>query len=143
MDSKDKIITSDDILGKDAVDPDGQILGVVTKLHINKETKQLVGITIDEGFMKPNLFLGMNFVKNFGVDSVFLSQIPTTKYVGLKVYDSEGKYVGTVKKVIPKRHKVLSIEITHNMKRYVITSGDIKEIGVSVILKENYKMDEL
>ncbi len=139
-----KTITSDDILGKDAVDLDGEVLGVVIKLHIDKNSKQLSGITIDQGFMKPNLFVGMNYVKNFGIDSVFLSKIPTTKYIGLSVLDSKGKEIGTVKKVISKRHKVKSIEISKGLtKRFIISSSDIQEISERVILKPDYKIKEV
>lgn len=134
-----KIITSDDILGKDAVDPDGQILGVITKLHIEKDSKKMVGITIDEGFMKPNLFVGLDYIKNFGVDSVFLSKIPTEKYIGLKVFDSKGKLIGHVKKVVSKRHKVTAIEISKDKR---VSASDIQEIGINVILKEKYKIEE-
>jgi len=135
---KKKIITSDDILGKDAVDPDGQILGVVTKLHIDKNSKAITGITIDEGFMKPDLFVGINYVKNFGVDSVFLSRIPADKYVGLTVFDSKGKVVGKVKRVLSKRQRVSAIQIK---KGNIISASDIQEIGENVILKENYKIE--
>jgi sporulation protein YlmC with PRC-barrel domain len=144
MGAKKKVITSDDILGKDAIDPDGQILGVVIKLHIDKEYKRITGITIDEGFMKPNLFVGINYIKNFGIDSVFLSRIPTEKYIGLKVLDSKGKLIGTVKKVKSKRHKVKAIEISKGLgKRVIINSSDIQEIGESVILKPSYKEEKI
>ena len=144
MASNRKIITSDDILGKDAVDPDGQILGVIIKMHINKEFKKITGITIDEGFMKPNLFVGINYIKNFGVDSVFLSRIPAQKYIGLQVLDSKGKEVGTVKDVKSKRHKVRSIEVSAGLrKRILISSSEIQEIGERVILKPDYKSEKI
>ena len=138
MASKKNIITSDDILGKDAVDPDGEVLGVVMKLHIDKESKQITGITIDEGFMKPDLFIGISHIKNFGIDSVFLSRVPTGKYIGLNVFDSKGKFIGKVKKINSKRHKVDSIETSKG----IISHSDIKEIGASVILNPGYKVKE-
>ena len=131
---KKKIITSDDVLGKDAVDPDGQILGVITKLHIDKNSKAIIGITIDEGFMKPDLFVGINYVKNFGVDSVFLSRIPTDKYIGLTVFDSKGKVVGKVKRVLSKRQRVSAIQIK---KGNIISASDIQEIGENVHIVHN------
>jgi len=133
-----KIITSDDILGKDAVDPDGQILGVITKMHVDKNSKTITGITIDEGFMKPDLFIGINYVKNFGVDAVFLSRIPPDKYVGLTVFDSKGKVVGKVKRVLSKRQRISAIQIK---KGNIISASDIQEIAENVILKENYKVE--
>ncbi|MBW2996549.1 PRC-barrel domain-containing protein [Candidatus Woesearchaeota archaeon] len=132
-------ITSDDILGKDALDPDGEVLGVITKLHVDKINKKIVGITIDMGFMKPDLFIGLNYIKNFGVDSVFLSKIPTSKYIGLNVIDSNGKSVGKVKKVISKRGKVDAIIISKGL----ISISDIEEIGVSIVLKPKYKIKDI
>jgi sporulation protein YlmC with PRC-barrel domain len=127
-------------LGKDAVDPDGEVLGVVTKLHIDKNNKKITGITIDLGFMKPDLFIGLNYIKNFGIDSVFLSKIPTSKYIGLKVIDSDGKTIGRVKKVHSVRNKVDAIFLS---KKQFISISDIEEIGVKVVLKQKYKIKDI
>jgi sporulation protein YlmC with PRC-barrel domain len=144
MRDKKRIITSDDILGKDAVDSDGTVLGVIIKLHIDKKFKRMTGITIDEGFMKPNLFIGMSYIKNFGVDSIFISKIPTEKYKGLTVLDSKGKNIGTVKSVNSKRHKLKSIEVSKGLgKRFAVSYSDIQEIGESVILKPDYKVGKI
>ena len=144
MGAKKSIITSDDILGKDAVDSDGTVLGVIIKLHIDKEFKRMTGITIDEGFMKPNIFIGMNYIKNFGIDSVFINKNPIEKYVGLRVLDSGGGLIGTVKSVNSKRHRLKSIEISKGLReRVVVVSSDIQEIGESVILKPGYKVGKI
>jgi len=141
-----KIITSDDILGKDAVDPEGAILGTVIKVHINKETKKIVGLTVDQGFMKPELFIGLSYVKNFGVDAVFLNKVPTDKYRGLDVFTSKGTLVGKVKSVKAKRHKVQEIIVTKKGvlgKDFIISAYDIETISSSVILKPNYRLKEI
>jgi sporulation protein YlmC with PRC-barrel domain len=140
--AKKKTITSDDILGKDAVDSEGDVLGVVMKLHIDKTTKKMTGITVDQGFMKPDLFIGMSYVKNFGVDAVFISRVPATKFRGLKVVAHDGKPVGVVKDVMSKRHKVAEIMISKrgiSNQRYTISASDIQEIGEIVVLKKGFK----
>lgn len=140
-----KTITSDDILGKDAVDPDGDVLGVVMKLHIDKEMRKMVGITIDTGFMRPNLFVGMNYIKNFGVDSVFLNRKPAEKLKGLDVITPEGEIIGVVKKAKAKG-KGISEVVAHkkglhfSKEVFLIAASDIKEIGDSVVLKKGYKV---
>ncbi|MBN2111704.1 PRC-barrel domain-containing protein [Candidatus Woesearchaeota archaeon] len=142
MASKKKIITSDDILGKEAVDTDGEILGVVMKLHIDKENKKMVGITIDQGFMKPDLFVGMSYIKNFGVDTVFLSRVPADKFKGLDVLDSKGKLLGKVAGVKSQRHKVVEIIVSKKgitRDRFLVPSKHIEEIGESVVLKKSFK----
>lgn len=141
MASKRKIITSDDILGKEAVDTEGEILGVVMKLHIDKHSKKMIGITVDQGFMKPDLFIGMSYIKNFGIDSVFLNRVPVDKFKGLDVLTAKGKLIGIVKDVGSKRHKVTEIivkkkGISLSKEKLVIPASAIEEIGESVVLKK-------
>lgn len=136
------IITSDDILGKEAVDPEGQILGVVMKLHIDKQSKKMVGLTIDQGFMKPEMFIGLNHIKNFGVDTVFLNIVPVDKFKGLDVLTADGEIVGKVKTVNSKRHKVHELIVGKGIKKFLIPASGIEEIGSSVILKKGYELIE-
>jgi len=145
MVSKNKTITSDDILGREAVDIEGAILGIVTKVHINQESKKLVGLTVDQGFMKPELFIGLSYVKKFGVDAVFLNKVPTDKFRGLDVFTSKGNLVGKVKNVNAKRHKVQEIIVTKGVlgKEFIISASDIETISTSVILKQNYRLREI
>jgi sporulation protein YlmC with PRC-barrel domain len=130
-------ITSDDILGKEAVDSEGEILGVVVKLHIDKTSKQLVGLTIDQGFMKPDLYVGINNIKQFGVDAVLLNRAPVDKFLGLHVITSEGYKVGVVKQVIKQGNSVKVLIIDKDKE---IPFSSVKEIGASVVLKEGYKL---
>lgn len=139
IDKEANIITSDDILGKDVLDTDGELIGVVQKLHIDKIGKKIVGITIDEGFMKPDLFIGIEHVKTFGVDSIFLSTTPKQKFVGTRVFDVEGKFMGTIKEVTlqASTSTISAILIKGSkFKEKVIYAKDIKTIGYNVILKE-------
>jgi sporulation protein YlmC with PRC-barrel domain len=138
------IITSDDILGKDAIDPEGELLGVVTKLHINKNTKQIQGITIDQGLMKPDLFVGINNIKQFGIDSILLTRIPVEKFKGVVVITEDGKKVGIVKKIYKHKNSIKEIFVSQagiNVlgSQLRISYSDIKEMGDSIILKNNYK----
>lgn len=142
MTSRKKTITSDDILGKDAVDVEGDVLGVVMKLHVDKKNKKLAGITIDQGFMKPDLFIGMSYVKNFGIDAVFINRVPSTKFRGLTVLSHDGRAVGTVADVRSRRHKVSEIAVKKSAlskEKIIIPASDIKEIGDNVVLKKGFK----
>lgn len=137
---KEYAFTSDDILGKDAVDPDGGILGVIVKLHIDKASQNIIGITIDQGFMKPNLFIGSEYIKQFGVDTVLLSQVPTDTYLGLKVLTSSGRDIGKVKEVLLHKKKIkkliVSIGSSFRQKEVRIPASDILDIGLNVVVKE-------
>ncbi|PLW80560.1 hypothetical protein C0585_01885 [Candidatus Woesearchaeota archaeon] len=133
------IITSDDILGKDVVDAQGEILGVIQILHIDKNTKSIVGITVDQGFMKPDLFIGLEYIQQFGVDTVFLNTFPKDKIKGMKVLDSNGKQIGTVTELeYSSGNELKSIRVKKGMMKDLenIPVSKIKEIGHNVILKE-------
>ncbi|MBM9579207.1 PRC-barrel domain-containing protein [Leptospira sp. 201903070] len=140
MPNESNIITSDDILGKEALDPEGQILGVVVKLHIDRNEKKITGITIDQGFMKPDLFVGIDFVRTLGVDAILLNTIPFEKYKGLKVLNSDGSEAGIVEEVISKNGKLEFLLVKTSLgplskERTKIPSSKIQEIGDKILLK--------
>ncbi len=137
------IITSDEILGKEAIDPDGSILGVVTKVHIDRKHRKVVGITIDMGFLKPDLYIGINHVKDFGKDAVLLSKVPAPKFKGLKVLTEEGKILGRVVDMVLHNSAVKEISIANKRilgKQVWIKALHIKEVGDTIILKKSYEV---
>lgn len=137
-------ITSDDILGKMAVDKGGDVIGIITQLHIDKVKKEIVGITIDQGFMKPDLFVGIEHIHNFGVDSVFLNKIPYQKIKGMDILNQEGDLIGFVEDVIIEDHKIKNIVMRKNKmtsKRSLISQKHIDVIKEEVILKKGYEKD--
>ncbi len=140
MTNESNIITSDDILGKEALDPEGQILGVVVKLHIDRVEKRITGITIDQGFMKPDLFVGIDFVRTLGVDAILLNTIPFEKYKGLKVLNSDGSEAGFVEEAVSKNGKLEFLLVKTSLnplskERKKIPAAKIQEIGDKILLK--------
>ena len=134
---KDEIITSDDILGKEALDPEGEFLGIVMKIHIHRERKELVGVTIDQGFMKPDLFVGLESIEKFGIDALFINRIPLKKYIGKNVISSDGRKIGEVSNVTEARGILEKIEIIDaNKKKKEIHSSRIASLGSNVVLKK-------
>jgi len=139
---KSRIITSDDILGKEAVDPEGSILGVITKVHIDKKSMKVTGVTIDMGLLKPDLFVGAKYLKHLGADTVLLKRVPHDKYRGLKVLTEGGEIIGKVKHIVTDRKKIKEFVISTKKlwdSHYSVTYKDIKEIGDSIILKSGSK----
>ncbi len=135
------ITTSDDILGKECLDPKGGILGIVVRLHIDRESKRLVGLTVDQGLVKPDLYVGIDYVKLFGVDSVLLSRLPEELYKNLEVLDPTGKLVGVVKDYeLDEKGRLKSLSIkkrtgTFSSINVKIPVDEIREIGSRVFLK--------
>lgn len=137
----DNIITSDDILGKHVIDEHGDVVGVSQKLHIDKNKKNIVGISVDQGFMKPDLFVGLEYIEQFGVDTIFLNTFPKDKVIGMAVIDAYGREVGTVKTInFSSKNVLISINVKGQGKNLItIHSSKIREIGYNVILKEEFK----
>ena len=136
-------ITSDDILGKEVVDSEGDMLGIVMKLHIEKASKKIVGITVDQGFRKPDLYVGIRNIKNFGVDSVFINRVPVDKYEGSEILDYGGNVVGKVKEIVSKRNRIVSLIATakgFSNETAEINPRFVKELGTKVILKPNAQL---
>lgn len=137
------IITTDDILGKDVVDTQGDILGVVQKLHIDKLSKSILGITVDQGFLKPDLFIGLQYIKQFGIDTIFLNTYPINKIKGLLVLDSNGKVLGHVSDFeLSKNNQLSSINLKSGQYHEDITifTKNIKEIGHNIVLREGFNV---
>ncbi len=134
-------ITSDDILGKMALDPSGDIVGIITEIHIDKNSKLITGISVDQGFMKPSLFIGLNHIQKFGVDAIFLKKIPFEKIKGLNILNYKGDFLGFVDDVIIKRHKIKEIvakKSKMSQEFVIIPSAHIKEVDNEIILKKGF-----
>lgn len=131
----DNLTTSDEILGKEVLDLKGGIIGIVQKIHIDRGTKKIIGITIDEGFLKPQLFVGVDKISFFGLDAVILNN-EFTSYKGIKVFDSKGNDVGNVKEVLTgKTGKIKKIIVNSHKGIFEIEVSKIKTLGENVILK--------
>lgn len=137
-----KSITSDDILGRTAVDPNGNLLGTVVKLHIDTNKKAIQGITVDQGLMKPDLFVGIDHVRRFGIDAVLLSSIPYNRLKGKRVLSVHGEVLGTVAQVLVDGPKLRALLVSRKVGAFKkeeveIDAKEIKEIGQNIILRRN------
>ncbi len=139
-----KIISGDDILGKEVIDNFGRKIGIVMKIHINKIERKIVGISIDRGFISSDIFIGSDFIKTFGEDVIILSKTPAFSYEGSKLFREDGKYFGKIEEVHLNRQSKLekltfNVELSMLKNRTVeVTRKDIKTIGLNIILKKNF-----
>ena len=135
-------MTTDDVLGKIALDPQGDILGTVVKVHLHPELKELQGITIDQGLFRPDLFVGIAFIKKFGIDAVLLTHRHYHAIKGKKVFSAQGKLLGTVSNVETAQGELIKITITKKKGMFkkeenTIPAKDIKEIGEVITLRRH------
>lgn len=142
-------ITSDDVLGKDVIDSEGEFIGVVEMLHLDPDAVEVVGITIDKGFLRKGLVIGKDYIERVAPHAVFLNIRPAFKLKGMRVFDSLGEEIGVVSRIIlhEAKNQVEKIFVKSSAfkKELVIASELIKNIGYNVLLKEpvkNLKFEE-
>lgn len=141
-------VTSDDVLGKEVIDSEGEFIGVVEMLHLDPNAVEIVGITIDKGFLRKGLVIGKEYIERVAPHAIFLKIRPAFKLKGMTVFDSNGDNIGIVSRVIleENKNKVESLVIKSILlrKEVIIPSDLIKTIGDNVILvteKENLKFE--
>lgn len=93
-------ITSEDILGKDVLDRDGVLVGVVDRLYLNPETVEILGFSVDKGFLRDGLIIGTDHIQEITAHAVFLSIRPSFRLRGASVFGVDGGLVGTVSEVV-------------------------------------------
>jgi sporulation protein YlmC with PRC-barrel domain len=131
------MLTSDDILGKDVLDPEGDVLGVVSKLHLKDDPYTVTGITVDQGFGYPELFVGMNHVERVGIDAIFLGARPLMNLTDRSVYDKTGAYIGEVEDVEMLDEENAVIIVRGEGERRSISKDRIREKGDVIIVDVN------
>jgi|SRR3989338_5866284 len=133
-------ITSDDVLGKEVIDSEGELIGVVEMLHLDPNAVEVVGITVDKGFLRTGLVIGKEYIERVASHAVFLKIRPAFKLKGMTVYDSNGDKIGIVSRVILKEDKniidSLIVQSSAIARELVIPSSIIKTIGDNVLLSE-------
>ncbi|MFW6013731.1 MAG: hypothetical protein ACOCQG_01020 [Candidatus Nanoarchaeia archaeon] len=128
------LITSDDVLGKDVIDSMGRYIGILSVLHIKKDTKALKGISIDTGFMKPSVYVGINKIMNLGIDAIYIKYTPGSRYLDLKVFDKKGGYVGKVIKTDYEGTIVKRIILRSGFHKLVLDVDHISVLGRNIII---------
>lgn len=93
-------ITSEDVLGKDVIDPRGTFIGVTDKLLLSPETMEVLAISVDKGFLKKGLVIGIGHIKQVTPHAVLLATTPASQIRGMAVFCSEGTKAGTVESVV-------------------------------------------
>lgn len=136
-----KTLTSEDLLGKDVIDFDSTIIGVVEKVLIDPKTLDFVGISIDKGFLKKGITIGRNYIDEIKEHAVFLKIRVSYEVKGKIVFDSEGKIVGKVSslELYESMNKIVNLIVKKSNlffpgKEIIIPSRYIKNIGDNVML---------
>ncbi|MFC1648599.1 PRC-barrel domain-containing protein [Nanoarchaeota archaeon] len=130
-------ITSDDVLGKDVIDSEGEFIGIVEGLHLHPEKTEVVGIAVDKGFLRRGFALGKDHIKRVTRHAVMLNTSLVFKYKGMTVFDVEGKRLGKVigMELKDSENKVKNILMKRGLKKVTIPSNLIKSADNNIFLK--------
>ena len=132
------------LIGKKVLASNGKEVGTILEIRLDPVTLNLDGIEMDRGFFGTDTFVGRKYITSLSADGAVLNMSPVADYKGLKVFDSSGKEVGTVK-------EVRTDGATNNISAIVVGTGilsndavfsrsDVKGVGESVML--NVIVDE-
>ena len=141
--SLSEAITSEDILGKEVIDVDGDFIGIAEKVLINPKNFNSLGISIDKGFFKRGLTIGKGYIERVTPHAVFLKINVPYLLKGKTVFDKDGKKVGVVSSIdlhgaqnrIKELHVKSQTALPLLKKEIVIPNNIIRNIGDNVILK--------
>ena len=141
-------VTSDDVLGKEVIDSEGEFLGVVEMLHLDPNLVEVAGITIDKGFLKSGLVIGKDYIERIAPHAIFLKIRPFFKLKGMIVFDSLGEKIGVVSKAVLQENKnqieSLLVNVSSLGREVLIPADLIKSIGENVFLiaeKDNLRFN--
>lgn len=133
----DRAITSEDILGKDVIDPDGTFIGVTDKLLIDSKTLAVMGVSVDKGFLRKGLIIGASFIRTVTDHAVLLNTRPAYQIKGMNVFCADGSKVGSVEDItLGPKGVIEEIRVKTRMFRdgLSIRAAHIDRIEQSVIL---------
>ena len=95
----DSGVRTHELKGKKVMAANGKEIGSIQDIRLDPKTLALDGIEIDRGFFGTDTFIGRKYITSLSTDGAVLNMSPVSDYKGMKVFDSSGKEVGTVKEV--------------------------------------------
>jgi len=135
------------ILGKKVITSTGKNIGKVKAVHIHPKELTVEGIVIDPGMFEVDQYFDEGYIETLNKEGAVLKVMPTTDFIGLEVYDPNGKKVGKVKEINRSKqtNTLVSIKIkTEAGKEIVITSDYIAAVGEkTLMLKEPCEPEKL
>jgi sporulation protein YlmC with PRC-barrel domain len=132
-----KLISSDDILGKDVIDVDGSNIGIVDVVHIDPDNLDFAAISVDEGFLRSGLTVGKRYIQRITPHALFLNIRPAFAMRGMLVFDSMGALVGKVKDIelVQRQNVIKELVVSHGLFGKQMVPGElIAKVGHNIFL---------
>jgi sporulation protein YlmC with PRC-barrel domain len=127
-----------DLKGKKILDSNGKEVGTIMEIRLDPQTLSLDGIEMDRGFFGTDTFIGRKYIVSLSLEGGVLNMSPVTDYKGMKVFDSSGKEIGTVKEVRTNgsTNDISAIVVGTGFLNNdsVFSKSDVKGVGESIML---------
>jgi sporulation protein YlmC with PRC-barrel domain len=133
-------ITSEDILGKDVLDADGVSVGIVDRLYLDPGSVDILGFSIDKGFLRDGLLVGTKHISEITPHAIFLNIRPAFRLQGSHVFDKDGELVGSIKEVAldQSQNSIEELVVKKRFKKSIIIPGHcIDSLDENIILNCN------
>jgi len=126
-------------VGKKVISKSGDIIGKVQDFRFKKN--MVAGIIVMKRFSR--IFIGNEFINGVSEDAIVLSIDPVTMLVGKKVFDVDGKEIGSVARLIRKGNantfEGVVVKKRFYSKGIKIPKKDVDISKKSIILKKSYE----
>lgn len=132
----DSINTLTRYINKNVFTKDGEKIGRVRDIVFDKTV--IHGIMVAKFRFFKKMYVGMEYVDRFTPDSVLLRINPVILMLGKIVFDSEGKIVGRVKRVIRKNNSNAFDSIV--IKKGLFSKEKTIDPKDMIILKKNIRL---
>lgn len=134
----DSGVRINEMKGKKVLALNGKEIGTIQEIRLDAKSMDLDGIEVDRGFFGKDTFIGKKYITSLSSEGAVLNMTPVSDYKGLKVFDSTGKEIGTVKEVRTEGETntisaiVVGTGILSNDA--VFSRSDVKGVGESIML---------
>ncbi|HIH05449.1 TPA: hypothetical protein HA228_04495 [Candidatus Woesearchaeota archaeon] len=129
------------LLGARVLSKNGKVIGKVANVNIDRKTMKVQGLVIMCSPLFKRIYIDQRYFERMTPESVVLSIEPSVLLRGKKVITYDGQALGKVRDVVRVDHsntiRALTVKPLFRGE-FSIAIKDIRLIGTSVILRENY-----
>jgi sporulation protein YlmC with PRC-barrel domain len=119
---------------------DGSQIGRIFQIRTDPKDLSVQGIIANKGIFADDYYIGKDYIDRLNDEGAVLNIVPVQEFVGKKIFDYDGKKIGTVKRVKRKDKTndmfALVADRGINKEDLIISENVIREIGENVLLKK-------
>lgn len=143
----DSTVSAEELKGKRVVTKNGKDIGKIAEIRINPSDFSFAGIKVNRGLLEIDSFIGREYIDSISHDGAVLSITPVTDYLGVKVFDADGKQVGKVKEIRREgtSNNILEIVVDRGLLKsdIVVSKSDLRTVGEGIILSGPVEEDTI